>query len=231
MNEPLRCPSCGAANAAAAAWCGQCLVRFDGVPAQTKAEVPSSVSEASSSSSPNLSSVPSVPHGIEAGGIRREGDALLWLCPACATENSIEHITCMVCGTSMATLFGATKTEELKRIGPAAVGWSAALPGAGHVWAGRIADGLARIVLFVWTAGVGLLLITRSSVRSGVVFHSVGAVFLLAAVAVWVIAFLEAQRLARGRIVTLIPGKVLLWGTAALTLVLFVGLAIGARTR
>lgn len=228
MSGPLRCPACGATNAATASWCGQCLARF-GDSSQTDPEAaPVEFRDANEDASP-VAPVSLAASGEVGAAIRRAGDDLIWTCPGCATENPIDATACPVCSTPMARLFGAKPRPALRRIGPTAVSLSAALPGAGHLWAGRTGDGVARIVLFAWTAIVGVFLLMRSG-RSAGVFHAIGAVFAIVAVAVWIVTFLEAQRLAKGESATIVPGKVLLWGTAALTLVLFLGLAAGART-
>ncbi|MHB8511157.1 MAG: hypothetical protein ACYDCC_03155 [Actinomycetota bacterium] len=214
----MKCPACGALNAADAAWCGQCLTRFD-----SRSTLPQPLEQAPVEQAP----LRSVPHT----GVHRSGDSLAWICPACATQNSIDEIACTACGTPLAKLFGAEEKTELKRTGSTAVGLSVVMPGAGHLWAGRTAEGIGRVFLYLWCVAVGVFLITRSSPKTGAVLHSIGAVFLIAAAIVWVMVLLESQRIAIGRAVTLIPGKALLWGMVALTCVLFIGLAAGVRTK
>lgn len=226
MSEPVRCPSCGASNAPGATWCGQCFTRFD-----SSGQAPAAVSAA-----PERSDAPEPgpePHlqVVRSGPIERTKGRLQWHCPACDTENPIDASVCSVCGTPMAAIFGATTKKELKRVGPKAVAYSMLLPGLGHGWAGRIGDAIARGVLFCWTLGVGLLLITRKGSRAAGTFRGIGAVFVIAAIAVWMISFLEAQRLSKGDASGLVPGRALMWASAALTAVLFVGLGIAAQTR
>lgn len=222
MSEPIRCPACGATNAAGAQWCGQCLTRFgDGAPAQTAASAPP----------PGSAPAPPPPlRPVLSGGVHRRGEELLWTCPACQAENEMATTTCPVCGTSLAVLFGATKKRGPTRTGPMVIALSAVLPGAGHGYAGKAADAVARGVLYAWTAGIGIYLLTRTTVRGGGIFKAIGGVFVITAAGTWVISMLEAQRLAKGEDTSLVPGKVLLWTSAALTGLLFVGLAAGART-
>lgn len=229
MSEPIRCPSCGAMNAAGAQWCGQCLARFDASPAEAPVEpvappiAPPAETNAAPDATPALRPVPS-------DGVHRRGDELYWTCPACQATNAMTHTSCPVCGTSMAVLFGATKKRGPKRTGPAVVALSAVLPGAGHAYAGKAADAVARGVLFVWTATIGIYLLTRDTARGGGVFKAIGGVFAITAAGTWVLSMLEAQRLSQGHDQALVPGKALLWTSAALTGLLFVGLAAGART-
>ncbi len=260
-----RCAVCGATNAAAAEWCGQCLTRFDGsvpparpsadpVPspppvidptpppspfgdppllsalAEEPADVPGVRSETGSDGETPPASPTSPLRLAQTPPVRRQGDALLWRCPACESENPIERTMCGVCGTPLATLFGVTKETGPKRTGSTAIWLSMVLPGAGHVWAGRVADAIARGVLFLWTSVIGVFLVTRSG-RSAGIFRGIGGVFVLTATGVWIISLLESQRLSRGDVTPLVPGRILLWATAALTGVLFLGLAAAAQTR
>lgn len=223
MTEPVRCPSCGASNAAGAQWCGQCLARFGVPPAPAPAPPPSSPSPKPVS--------PAALQPVPSHGVHRRGDDLFWTCPACDAVNDMAHTTCPVCGTVIAALFGATKTRGPKRTGPMVVALSAVLPGAGHGYAGRMADAVARGVLFLWTSAIGILLLTRTNARGASVFRAVGAVFVITAVGTWLVTMLEAQRLSKGDDDPLVPGKALMWASAALTGLLFVGLAAGARAR
>jgi len=220
VSTPLRCPSCGASNAAGAQWCGQCLARFGG---------PASPAEPSTPAPPEPASGRPDLRGVEAHGVHRRGEDLYWTCPVCNGVNEMKHTICPVCATPIAALFGATKRRSLKRTGPMVIVLSAVLPGAGHGYAGRTADAIARGVLYVWTAAIGVLLLTRTNARGAGVFRAIGGVFVITAAATWLIAMLEAQRLAKGYDEPLVPGRVLLWASAALTGLLFVGLALGAR--
>lgn len=130
----------------------------------------------------------------------------------------------------MAMLFGAAKKRGPKRTGPAVIALSAVLPGAGHAYAGKAADAVARGVLFAWTTTIGIYLLTRTTVKGGGVFKAIGGVFVITAAGTWLLSMFEAQRLSKGHDQALVPGKALLWTSAALTGLLFVGLAAGART-
>lgn len=211
----VRCRSCGAGNAAGAQWCGQCLTRFDaGTPLEPEPPAPERAP---------LQSVPP-------SGVHRSEGGVAWRCPACGEDNPIDQPLCSVCATPMSALFTEPK-PALRRTGATAMWLSMLMPGAGHAWAGKGGDAFARIILWIWTAGIGVLLVTRSKAKAAGVFKSVGMVFLAGAVAVWTLSLLESQRLARGEARPLIPSKVLLYGTVGLTAVLFIGLAAGAQTR
>lgn len=261
MSDAIRCPSCGASNAADAAWCGQCFARFPSpphapepatgavphpAPAEAAAVPHPAPAEAAAVPQPAPGQAAAVPHPapgraapapqphlsvVPQTGVHRAGDRLVWTCPACESVNEMDHTLCPVCATPIASLFGAEPAGPVKRTGGRVVALSAALPGLGHGYAGRFGDAIARGVLFAWTLSVGVFLLTRTASRGAGIFRGVGAVFVLAAVGTWILSLLEAQRLSRGDASSVVSGRTLMWTTAALTGVLFFGLAVAAQTR
>ena len=160
MSEPVRCPACGASNAAGASWCGQCLTRFDSAAAGAAEAGPaaSAAAPAAAAAGPAVPA-PAPLRSVASEGVHRRGEDLVWTCPTCAAVNEMSHTACPVCATPIAVLFGATKRGSgPARTGPMVIVLSAVLPGAGHGYAGRAADAIARGVLFVWTTAIGILL-------------------------------------------------------------------------
>lgn len=235
MSEMVRCPACGASNQASAAWCGQCLRRM-GEPAAgaPQATTTTPVDAHPDEQAPALPEQPAQRPALgvvpDAAGVRRAGDALVWACPACGRDNSIEALRCSVCNTPLATLFEPPSTPPAPSPRTAML-LSAVLPGAGHAAVGLGAAGVARGVLWLWTLLVGLLLTLRDVRRSPGVVHGLGILFLLAAAAVWGLCMAEVVRATRGDRTLIARGRALTWATAALTFLLLAGLVVVAQTR
>lgn len=185
-----RCPSCGALVALDAEWCGQCLRPLDRPPQPDAAAVRATPSSAG----------------------ERVGTPT-WVCPACEHENAIALDRCEVCGTPFAQLFA--EPERRVEIDPAAaMRWSLLLPGLGHWKAGYRLDGLARMVLFVWTFGTVLVLLATRSGGLG----TAGALFALyavSAVALYVVSAIDARRVA-ARLDPMVSSRLLLWASVVL---------------
>jgi hypothetical protein len=247
--DAVRCPACGASNPQSAAWCGQCLRRFDeageapaasqtpAAPQTPVAPEPPAASQSPAVSKPEPVDERPPPPRLAAvsspqRAVRREGDAVVWTCPACDSENPVEILNCSVCGTALASLFQPeTQAPERQRSRGAVLGLSAVLPGAGHIAFGMAAAGLGRAVLYAWSLFVGVFLILRDVRRNAATVHGLGALFLLAAAAVWLLSFAEASRALRGDRTLIAGGRSLTWATAALTFLLFAGLALVVRSR
>jgi hypothetical protein len=136
----------------------------------------------------------------------------VWSCPECEHGNLMELDACEVCGTPFARLF---REPELKRhVEPrAATMASLILPGLGHIRCGRTAEGIARILMFLWAGGTGLVLFLSHA--SGLPMF--GALFLIAALGVYVVSVLEAPRIAEGG-AAILPPRALLWGATVLAM-------------
>ncbi len=210
MNEDLRCPECGGLVSAEAEWCGQCFSpltrpaedRLEPVPVPDEDEDEDERGEAPS----NVVS------------LERRGRVPTWPCPSCGNDNPIELDSCAVCGTPFAKLFRGEE-EVAPRIEPGrALLWSLALPGLGHWMLGRRLDGVARMVLFAWTAGTTLVLFLSRSGKGGLgPVASLVLLFLGSAVILYLVSALDALRMASGGS-PLVSARMLLWGSAALVL-------------
>lgn len=186
-----RCPSCGALVALDAEWCGQCLRRLE---------------------PPEGERVPAPVRSAAAGSGERAGEPT-WVCPACEHENAIALDRCEVCGTPFAQLFA--EPERRVEIDPStAFRWSLLLPGLGHWKAGYRLDGLARMVLFVWTFGTVVVLVATRSAGVGAA-GALLALYALFAVAVYVVSAIDARRVA-SRLDPVISSRTLLWASVVL---------------
>ncbi|HEU4354464.1 MAG TPA: hypothetical protein VFT27_02635 [Actinomycetota bacterium] len=185
-----RCPSCGALVALDAEWCGQCLRPLDRPPEQD----------------PSAARAAPGPVGERAG-------TPTWVCPACEHENAIALDRCEVCGTPFAQLFA--EPERRIEIDPTtAMRWSLLLPGLGHWKAGHRLDGLARMVLFVWTFGTVLVLLATRSAGIGTA-GALLALYVVSAVAVYVVSAIDARRVA-ARLEPMVSSRLLLWASVVL---------------
>jgi len=185
-----RCPSCGALVAPDAEWCGQCLRPLEPTPASEPAPVraaPGPVGE-------------------------REGRPT-WACPACEHENPIALDGCEACGTPFARLFA--EPEPRVEIDPAsALRWSLLLPGLGHWKAGHRLDGVARIVLFVWTFGTVVVLLATRSGGIGTA-GALLALYAVSAIALYVVSAVDARRIASDQD-PIVSSRAMLWASVVL---------------
>lgn len=204
----MQCPACGATNPESAAWCGQCLARFD-QPAPAPA----------SAASPAPAQGTVEPTSSE--GFRRVGDELQWACPQCGQFNSIDDVACVVCGTGFVERFRAAEEPEPPRNWNQALAFSALAPGAGHIAIGRYGSGWARLLLFVtWVIGAVLMGGSGGAGRAVVPL-------LLGAAVVWGGSLVDLRRIQGGQ-EELLAGRRLLWLVLGVLLLLGVALVTSA---
>lgn len=203
MVEERRCPNCRALVSADADWCGQCFTSLR----------PDPKAAAGPRREASTASVAVSPVGADGGVVPA------WTCPVCQHANAIELDVCVVCGTAFAELF--RQDEARPSVDPrTALTKSLLFPGLGHRALGRGADGVARAVLFIWTFGTALLILS-SVVSSGVTSGAVAgllAMYLLLALAVYALTAFEAYRIAQGG-GPIVSSRVLLWGAVSLVIV------------
>jgi ribosomal protein L40E len=199
VGDERRCRTCGALVAEDATWCGQCFAPLTDA---ASAPVPAPA--------PAIGVIPQQPPP------EPRGDPF-WPCPVCDNRNPIAADACAVCGTPFARLFRDEESERPTVEPRDALVWSLVFPGLGHRKLGRALDGLARGVLF----GVAFLMAVLSGLgaKHGALF-GVFALFLIVALAVYVLSAYEAYRIAQGGDV-LVGSRALLW-----TLVLIIFLAV-----
>ncbi|MEX2459576.1 MAG: hypothetical protein WD770_11410 [Actinomycetota bacterium] len=236
MSDQARCPNCGALVVSDARWCGQCYAPLGAAaaPAPEPVTGPEPQDDLGLDAAIDWSEVlpegssPPAPSFPTGGGVdtrlsvRRVGEDLVWDCPSCGRENPMALSECAACQTPFATLLRREEAEAAPKLEPGqAILRSLLLTGLGHMSMGRAADGIARLVLFLWATGLGVIMLMSPS-NSGPIL-AVGGLFVVSAVAIWAVTALDASRLAKGDEEQLLGPRVLLVGTIALTV-----LSIGA---
>jgi hypothetical protein len=236
-----RCPNCGGLVGADAEWCGQCFTRLDQNPPPKAGEQPppsqagqEDLLPPGARRAPGNVAFPVEPGSAaaklrpgesrEVSGIRVESDRVVWDCPRCGTENPIEAGACRACGAPFGRLF---EPEETPRRVPSgrAVARSLLFPGLGHAAAGRTAEGWARAVVFAYAATIVVAILVMRAGSGLVPFVALFSLSLLAAVAFYALAAIDAGRLASGEPQILSP-RGLLYGAAALILLTVVVLVV-----
>lgn len=215
-----RCSNCGGLVGPEAAWCGQCLAPLDRPAGAAPAAGPRSLSEPSGDErqgpSPPVGEAASGPP--RAGAIRAEGSDVLWACPTCGRENELDATECAACGTPFARLLEEPPPRRTTSPGRL-IGFSLLFPGAGHVAGGRVAEGLARAVVFTFALGTAVtVLVARWGLGLGP-FVPLVAVLVLAAAVLYGLTALDAGRLAEGR-PPVLTTRALLYGATGLMLLL-----------
>jgi Double zinc ribbon len=209
--KKAKCPRCGALLLSDAKFCGQCFLSFR--PAgRSRREIPPPPPR------PDLAAQPEVgatapPEGRSAV-VTPERRAPGWPCPVCGFLNPLDRNVCQVCTTPFAALFEEQRPEakrDPQRIGRA----SLMLPGLGHIQAGRVGEGVARALLFLWWfVGAISLFVFRSP--NGPLVPLAG-IFLIAAATVYAFSAVDAKRLAHGE-AQILPARLLLYGSAVLVM-------------
>lgn len=157
--EKLRCPSCGARNAADAQWCGQCLERFD-APAPPPPGPPAPPAPALDAPPQDHEAPPAAPRavtpGVEHGSFRSTDEGIVWRCSSCETENPLEEQGCVVCGTGFGDAFRPAPPSRRERDPATTALVSLFFPGAGHAYLGMWPQAIARGVISVWVVAMAL---------------------------------------------------------------------------
>jgi hypothetical protein len=159
----------------------------------------------------------------QATEVRVEEGRILWTCPLCGSENPLETESCARCGTPFGKLF-----EEPEAAPPVSAERAAALsllfPGAGHVAARRVADGVARGIVFALALTMVLAILVAGGGLGGpltpllLLFGGAGAI-------VYAASAVDAARAVRGDSPVLgtrvlLIGATVLLGLAVVVLVL-----------
>jgi hypothetical protein len=224
MSQPdvRRCPSCGALATRDAEWCGQCLTVL-AEPARSATVGPVEVRQPGpSGNGAALDSVtlgsPAPPtelgHAIENDRAMAEGPS--WTCPACGEGNPLALDECTVCGTPFKALFRGE--ERQVNLDPrSATTSSLLLPGLGHIRLGRVAEGVARLVLFAWAVATAAMVVLSAPAEGLGPLGLLAAMFVAAALVVYVLSAVDARRAAEG-LEPVLSTRALLYGSAGLVL-------------
>jgi TM2 domain-containing membrane protein YozV len=232
------CSACGALAAADAEWCGQCYEPLrrepaGGPPATVDLVDPAPPGRAvprvpmSAALLPGGEPVRSVTSNGNGNGkghgpatdARPAPEALAkrptWPCAVCETENDLELEQCTRCGAPFSRLFEPDEPGERIDSRSAFVR-SLIFPGLGQIAVGNPGDGVARIVLFLWSLGTALLLLlSHGSVSSSL--KPTGLLFLLVAVGLYLVSAVDASRVA-SRGAPLLSPRGMLYGTIGMIL-------------
>ena len=164
-----RCDACGATNADAAAWCGQCHARFPApapveAPQRATVQVGAPRAPVSEVFGEALPPVPTPARAARIGVFASVDGEVEWTCTTCDNRNPIAVLQCATCGTPLARHFEAPKPAvDWQR----AVGRELALPGLGHALAGQRGQAIARAGLFLlWLLGALTLLLAGGSLAA-----------------------------------------------------------------
>ena len=216
------CPRCGGLLAADATWCGQCYLDFRArrrVPSPPLPPRPDLVDAAAQQKDASFDRV-----WIGAPQQAAEAEPPAgWPCPGCGFSSPMSSDRCQICGTPFAKLFDEPARRRPRVEPEKAVLSSLLLPGLGHARCGRLAEGIARGVLFAWAFVTGLLLMLVHLPTGAGPLSAVGWLFFVAAGAVYLVSALDSYRLASGEDQILSP-KTLLYGSAGLVAMSMVSL-------
>lgn len=228
----MRCAACGARNVEGADWCTQCFAPLRETPAA--ADPPTAAPASAAAASPPDDAEP--PVGIlpstgppRDGRFRSVAGAIDWRCATCDSWNPLEITRCAVCGASFSTaLQGPEDAAPPSAVSEqTAVLASVALPGLGHVLAGRRLTGWLRIIFFLGWA-VGGFLLARAAVSSGQPITPSLPLF-VGALVIWVASVVDAQATVRTGSDTILVPRVFMWlviGVVGLLMVTFVAASL-----
>lgn len=181
----MRCPNCGALNPEDAQWCNQCLTSFRR-PMRIIADPPEA---AEAMDAPETAgSATSVEEAEEPGGPLQVRESGRWKCPVCEAHNLADANRCSTCGTDLFSFFGRKATPEPVVTGrsPIVAALLSVVPGVGHIFLARFAEGVGRLVLAIWWFGSAVFLSTFPLMRL------VGLLFYLASLALVTVSMLDA---------------------------------------
>ena len=210
-----RCPSCGALVTWAAEWCGQCLTVLT-EPARPATIGPAEVRQ------PGPSGDGLAPNHIQTDRPRAEGPS--WTCPACGEGNPLSRDECTVCGTQFKALFRGNEREVDLDPGSATTS-SLLLPGLGHIRLGRVAEGVARLVLFAWAVATAAMVVLSAPAEGLGPLGLLAAMFGAGALGVYVLSAVDARRAAEGA-EPVLSTRALLYGSAGLVLLSMASLGV-----
>jgi hypothetical protein len=227
-----RCPACGGLVSADLEWCSQCFTRFDDGGPETAPEEEATEGEPAGPESPAEGRSPPArpPAKAGTGGERAvrvvEEGRVLWDCPVCGQENDLDTSVCSRCGTTFGRLF--EEPEPPPRTSPQrAAGLSLLVPGAGHVAAGRVAEGVARAVIFAFTLGMVVAILGAGRGLGGPLVPLV-VLFVGAAATLYLATAVDAYRAVR-REPPVLSTRLLLIGATVLLMVAVAVLIIGGQ--
>jgi hypothetical protein len=224
VQRARRCGACGGLNPPGAAWCGQCLTRFE--PTLEKSEAPETEHDAPDAPPPppHTKGAPSSPPGST---FQVTDAGVTWTCSVCDTVNDLDHRVCQVCGAPFAKTV-LPEDEKPQRDPNMVALLSLLLPGAGHAYIGHWGQAIARGVISLW---VIMVVFVAALQRGAASSNLVMGVFGLVAFGLWGVGAHDAYREARDeRALVILKGKVFFYLVLGL-LLLLVALLMTAMIR
>jgi Zn-finger in Ran binding protein and others len=217
---PIRCPSCGAMNRAAAQWCARCLERF--APAAQPAR-----SGPPPPPPPPVEAGPSPEEtGRQRGAFRVSGERISWTCSRCEAENPLDAAVCPVCGTTFADSVRPPEADLPARDPGTAMLFSLFFPGAGHAYLRQWGQAVARSVLSTWVMLVLIVALAQWGAPGSLLLS---VVFGLAAFGLWAVGAHDAYRAAAGQEgLVILRGRAYLYVVLGLLMLLIVSVMISA---
>jgi hypothetical protein len=158
------------------------------------------------------------------GGVRVDAEGIVWTCPVCQAENPLDRSACARCGSPFGRLF-ETQAPPPRISAERAAILSLVYPGIGHLASGKLADGMARAVVFAFSLGMVLAILLGGGDLGGplvpllVLFAGVSATL-------YVATSVDAYRSVHGD-APILSTRLLLIGATTLLLLAMVVLILG----
>jgi TM2 domain-containing membrane protein YozV len=206
----MRCPSCNGLNPDGAEWCGLCFTKFDEAKAAVGAEAERQGQQAPMPAPETpiprparkriigLSELQEAPVIYDRGFLRQQRKLVGWQCGNCGRRNSMDTNICVECGATLFASFDLTRAKlaaeepkvevPRKTRPPAIAAVLSVIPGLGQLYVGRIADGIARLLVAAWWIPSGLFLASTEPLRW------VGILFLFAISGLVALSVADAYR-------------------------------------
>lgn len=221
----MNCPKCNTPNSESARWCALCLEKFDARSAvPDSAPPPPPVQQMAEMGQAKVTDVSPLPLaqepspfpsavGSQQAPLRKVGDQLVWTCPTCSKDNSFDQNNCGACGTSLYDMFRTpVETHRAQNQNPNIAAVLSLIPGVGHFYLRRVAQGIVRITLGVWWLFSAILISGANKLLDFIQY-----MFWIAFIGLVVVSVLDARALADDPSATqYLTGKVVRY--AALTL-------------
>lgn len=230
VDGTVRCEACGARNVEGAAWCTQCYAPFGAAPEPPAAPAPPTdpPPAAGPDSAPSPADGPeqsaSGGSAVEVGNVRELDGVVEWRCVTCGSWTPLELASCATCGAPRSGFGDQGRSQvdvgdlDADRI----TAGSLALPGLGHVQAGRTGSGVTRMVLaLLWLLGGVWWLAAATTARLP------GAILVVGALILWIASFLDVRALLARRDEPF-GVRGLLWLVVGVTALLMVAVAMAA---
>jgi hypothetical protein len=214
-----RCSNCGGLVGPDVEWCGQCYARVEPMWAEPAPERRQGSTEPGSAPEPSARGAAAAPRGL-----RVDAEGIVWTCPTCGSENPLDASACDRCGTRFGRLF-ETEAPPPRISAERAAILSLVYPGIGHLVSGKLADGMARAVVFAFSLGMVLAILLGGRALGGPLVPLL-VLFIGVSATLYVATAVDAYRAVRGE-PPVLSTRLLLIGATVLLLTAMVVLILG----